>query len=113
MPDIFPKAASAGAPQLASPQIFVLLNAVPDPLSGLGREAFHHAACLDFLRPVPVLLTDDGGELSLHVYVGGFVVIVDSLLFQIVVTEGFTVGDDTHVGLVVQNPGDHTVAPFV
>ena len=112
VPAVFAEAAPAGALHPASPEVMVFLFAVGG-LLGIGAEAGLHPVCLDCLHLIPFFLGDDGGEIALHVQVGGFIKVVHPLLIQVVVAVGFTVGHDAHVGLIVQNPGDYTVAPLI
>ena len=113
VPDILPEATSAGAAQAASPKVSVFLNTVDGFLSLLCREAFLHPSSLDFLGTVPFFRGHNRREITLDADVAGLVMIVDPLLLQIIVVVGFSVSHYTHIGLIVQNTGYHTVAPLV
>lgn len=112
VPNISSEGATATAFQSASPQIPVFLGAMAGYF-GVGAEAVLDAPGLDLLHPMPFLFRDNGGEIALHIHIGGAVKIVDPPLLQLVVAEGFAVGHDAHIGLIVQHPGHNAVGPLV
>lgn len=80
VPAVLAEGTAAGTLHLASPQLVILLCTM-DRYLCIGLEALLHPTFLDGLNPVPLLLGDNGREISFDAQIRGFIKIVDPFLF--------------------------------